>query len=172
MRFERRRYNCEINKEVIMIKAEILNQYDEEIDNLEIYLSRFSEEVIGFKPNIEDSWSIAEHLRHLLDVELNQFLLVNDILINNVASNVKDVNIDNLIDFCEGMDIYKKLRSEILQILKDERFKKDKCKIKSSVHGLIEMEFKEGIQALNNHLKVHKDFMKRNVEEYSKRESN
>jgi len=150
-----------------MIKDELLNDYEEKVEKLVIDLHDLSEELIYYIPDIENAWSIEMHQKHLLEVELNQFYTLNDFLKNGMHKKRIDLIIENIIDFKDLLNIYKSLRKDILGIITKKDFNQTKCKIKSSVHGILELELDEGIRALNNHLDVHKEFIDRNINEYS-----
>ena len=148
-------------------------------DNGDIFsrVAGFSPELIDFRPQLEDAWTIRENLAHLLDSEMSLFMRIRQAVSNPGSDLAQAYSLEDWKDrfdhtkqsMAETVELYKKVHAlacEVLAGLEDrdwstffinhiERGKQtlhDSARI-ISIHGGFHLELVERNEALWNEQK-------------------
>jgi len=107
--------------------SNILENYILGIDNLNLKIKDLSEKDLNFRPNRIDSWSIKEHIIHLVDSEVNGFIRCKSIIAQpNTECYVMDEDLwtKNLKrkdeDVKKYLQLFTLIREIVYDLIKDE----------------------------------------------------
>jgi hypothetical protein len=140
-------------------------------------MATLSEELVSFRPDIMDSWSIKEHVVHLVDSDINGSMYIKTILaqpkttvFRNDSTAWHECFKNKDVDISKYVEIFKLLRQLIYELLKDENESKfDEDYIIIPYNGeMLHLNIGECLESFTNHLLYHVAFIDRNIREYRK----
>jgi hypothetical protein len=156
---------------------EVLKIYIEKISELEKIISVIDEKLINFLPNITEAWTIDQHIKHIVNTELNGIIrenseelkskILKEILDNEMWS---DQNSINDASYHQCLTIFKSIRNEIKNIISKKSIDEilgNKIVIKRGNGEKMEFTLENTVIALNSHIDTHIEYIKRNIKEYN-----
>jgi hypothetical protein len=160
-----------------MDKNILLNNYLIGSTILQNKMKEITNEMLLFNPNIVESWSIKEHVMHVVDSDINCSIYIKAILAQPKSTVFKiDGNAWNQylgkknIDINKYIQIFKLTREMIYDILIDEdESKLNRDYIVLPYNGkFVNMNIEECLNAFIKHLQFHLGYIDRNISEYKK----
>jgi hypothetical protein len=159
----------DLEKLKLLSFKEILLHYSNGYNLLINNIKNIDDELLVFRPPINDAWTIKEHLIHLVDSEINLFLRVKfsisetgkEILVINedLWNDKLNYNDENLDDYLDMFRLIRKIITNLLKNIDDE---------KSKEYFVIHPEFgkldlKNLITIYAGHISSHIEFINRNI---------
>jgi hypothetical protein len=135
-------------------------------------------DMLVHRPDMEDAWTIKEHLIHVVDSEINGFLRLKSILAQpNTSCYVmdeetwtKNIRRKNE-DVRKYLAVYGLIKDLVYDLLVDEdeaNWNKDFF-IRNYKGERTEVTLEKGLQIYIEHLQAHLAYMDRNIADYKKR---
>ena len=153
----------------------LLEQYANDFPILYNLIENLSNDDFNFIPEINDAWSIKEHIAHLVDTEINGYIRfkksilnpgtsldlgIGDIEKSNKILNYSSENIHDLLDL---LKLIRKNISEHAYRIKNENF--DNYFIEHTNHPILSKCTLGFVLSFHSqHFNKHIDFIKRNIE--------
>jgi len=163
-----------IEKLKLLSFKELLHQYSNGYNLLSKSIENLNDDLLIFRPIINDAWTIKEHIIHLVDCEINLFLRVKfsisetgkEILIidENKWKDKLNYNNENLYNY---LDLFRLIRIIITNLLIDINEKKSK-EFFVMHPKLGKLELKKQIGIYVGHVFYHIDYIKRNIKIWKK----
>ena len=164
-------------------KDGLLSKYSKDYSTLKTIIDSLDNEIINYIPELENAWSIKEHIAHLVDTEVNGFVRFKRSVLNpgttldlgrgNIETSNKILdyasqNIDDLLDLFRLLrkiiyDNVKKMRGEDIEMYYIEH-------VNHPTFGRTNLKF---ILSINTqHFDKHLKFINRNIELYNESKKN
>jgi hypothetical protein len=156
---------------------ELLMKFSGAVEALEAKLKSVTPEQARFIPNIPDAWSISDHVIHIVDSDINNFIRCKSILaqpssIGFVIDEEKWTR--NIMDKGEDYKMYLKVFRLLRQILatlllKEPESAWTKNYFQRTYQGKTEnITLEKCIEIYANHIYFHIEYIDRNIDEYLK----
>lgn len=159
-----------------MAHTELLEKYLNGITLLQNAVSSLTNEQINYLPDRKDSWSIHEHVIHIVDSELHFFIKTKSIIAqphslgyalesetwsNNVKNKKEDIH--------KYLSIFPLLRQIIVELIKDEPDSTWNDYLIWPYHGKnLNVTLEECIDAGIRHISYHLDYIQKNIVDFEK----
>ena len=131
-------------------------------------------------PNYKDSWSIKEHVIHVIDSEINGFVRLKSIIaqpssncyVMNEEDWTKNIRRKNE-DLKKYLDIFKLIRELAYEFIYDEDETKweDQYFVRTYKGNEVKITIKEWLKTYNNHLKYHIEYIEKIVDEIKRKKN-
>jgi hypothetical protein len=163
--------------EVDMDKRQMLETYSNGVNRLSETMQDLTADMLGYRPNIKDAWTIKEHVIHLVDSEINGFIRLKSIIAQPKTtcyvmdedawtSNIRRKN----EDLKKYLSVFKLIREMVFDLLVDEdeeNWNKDYF-IRPYRGEIVNVTIEKCLEIYINHLNFHLDHIQRNLTEYGK----
>jgi hypothetical protein len=160
-----------------MNKIEMLEAYGSGPVKLYGKMKDITAELLNFRPDLEDAWTIREHLIHLVDTEINGFVRLKAIIAQpgsscfvmdetNWTKNLRRKN----EDVQKYLTLFKLLREMAHDLLVDEdevNWNRDYV-TREREGSAVQITIEKWVEIYTNHLNAHLDFVDRNIQEFHK----
>jgi hypothetical protein len=160
-----------------MNKLQMIEAYGSGPARLYEKLKDITDEVLNFRPDLPDAWTIREHLIHLVDSEINGFVRLKAIIAqpgsscfvmdeNNWTKNLRRKN----EDMQKYLALFKLLREMAHDLLVDEdedNWNRDYV-IREREGSAVQITIEKWVEIYTNHVNAHLDFIDRNIREFNK----
>ncbi len=156
---------------------ELLNEYLNGYNLLENKINKLTSEILIYKPDIKDAWSIKEHIIHIADSEINNFIRWKSILaqpfskcfvIEESAWTKKlDYEREDLKKYLLIFKLLRELTYEYLKNVDDEEWEKDYF-IHEYKNQINKITLKRSMKIYTTHIYDHLKYIDRNINEYKK----
>jgi len=155
-----------------MNKKQLLNLYLEGIDLLISKIIPLPEKLLKFMPEIEDAWTIKEHVIHITDSEINGFIRCKSIIaqpgsncfVMNEETWTKNIRRKNE-DINKYLSVFRLIRELTYDLLVDEdeaNWDRDYY-IRNYHNETVNYTIEKCIDMYTNHLYNHIKFIDRNI---------
>jgi hypothetical protein len=160
-----------------MDKNKLLTDYAGCVNLLTGKVKNIPDEILDFRPGIEDAWTIKEHVIHIVDSDINSFIRLKSIIAQpHSTCYVIDENIwtTNLRRKNEDMNKYLSLLKIIRELAYDLLIDEDEanwdkdCYIWNYNNETREITIEKYLELYTKHISTHMDFIDRNISEYNK----
>ena len=158
---------------------EALRQLGQDIDLLDHYVeANASEELLDFRPGIEDAWTIREHLSHMMDVEVVYYVWLRRAIAESGvevwapsamrSSWLSDLNYagQNPADIVVAFKAIRKLNFDLLDRVRESDW--DKPHVIHPQAG--KLSLRKLAQGVAGHIANHRMFLERNEKVYWEQE--
>ena len=160
-----------------MNKQLLLDQFTGGADLLFSKVNALTDEMLNFRPEILDAWTIKEHVIHLVDSEINGFIRCKSIIAqpnsacyvmdeNNWTKNIRRKN----EDIKKYLSVFRLIREMAFDLLIDEEesnWNKDYF-IRTYNNETSNVTIEKYLKLYINHLNFHLEYIDRNIKEYNK----
>jgi hypothetical protein len=160
-------------------KDELLSKYSKDYKTLKNVLESLDDEIINFVPELENAWSIKEHIAHLVDTEANGFIRfkrsvlnpgttldlgIGDIERSNKILDYASQNIDDLLDLFR---LFRKIILDNVKKMSEQDL--ERYYIEHVNHPTFSRTNLKFILSINTqHFDKHLEFINRNIDLYNK----
>ncbi|MBN1894588.1 DinB family protein [bacterium] len=161
-----------------MGKKELLGKYIQGVEILSAKMKHVTDDMLVFRPDIEDAWTIKEHIIHLVDSEINGFIRLKSIIAqpgstcyvmdeDNWTKNIRRKN----EDVKKYLAVFKLIREMAFDLLIDEdegNWDKDYF-IRPYKGEIVNVTIEKCLTIYINHLDFHLKYMDRNIDAYKRK---
>jgi hypothetical protein len=161
-----------------MNKVKLLENYVESANEVVTKVEKLADEILEYKPNVQDAWSIKEHIIHLVDWDINGYIWIKSIIAQPKSTCLKldgDTWMKNILgknhDMHKYLLVFKTLREMIFDVLieePDEKMNGDFMLLPINGEN-VKLTIKECLESFINHPKYHNNYIDRNIFEYQKK---
>jgi DinB superfamily len=158
-----------------MNSMQLLETYTSGVDMLYDRMNAIDDDMLDFKPNVEDAWTIKEHMIHLVDSEINGFIRLKSIIAQpgsncyvmdeeTWSKNIKRKN----EDVKKYLSVFKLMREMAYDLLVDEdesNWNKDYF-VRTYRGETANVTIKKCLELYIDHLKFHLECIDRNINAY------
>ncbi len=161
----------------IKSKDELLSKYSKGYSTLKDIIDKLNDEIINYVPDLENAWTIKEHIAHLVDTEVNGFVRFKRAILNpgttldlgrgdiETSNKVLDYASQNLNDLLNLFGLIRKIIFDNAKKMKEEDFEKYNVKhVNHPTFGKTNLRFILSICV--QHLEKHLEFINRNINLY------
>lgn len=161
----------------IKSKDELLSKYSKGYSTLKDIVDKINDEIINYAPDLENAWTIKEHIAHLVDTEVNVFVRFKRAILNpgttldlgrgdiETSNKVLDYASQNLDDLLGLFGLIRKIIFNNAKKIKEEDFEKYYIKhVNHPTFGKTNLKFILSISI--QHLDKHLEFINRNINLY------
>jgi hypothetical protein len=158
-----------------MKKRELLDRYIQGVGVLSAKMKEVTDDMLVFQPDLEDAWTIKEHIIHLVDSEINGFIRLKSIIAqpgstcyvmdeDNWTKNIRRKN----EDVSKYLSVFKLIREMAFDLLVDEDEKSwDRDYFIRPYKGeIVNVTIEKCLTIYVNHLDFHLKYIDRNIGEY------
>jgi len=160
-----------------MMHMNLLNEYINGYNLINNKIKNISKNLLLFKPDIKNSWSIKEHIIHVVDSEINNFIRWKSILAQPFSTCfvieeetwTKNLNYEkeNLKKYLLIFKLLRELTFEYLKDINEKEWGKNYF-IHNFKNKKNKINLKCTIEIYTNHVYDHLKFIDRNINEYNK----
>ena len=158
-----------------MNRVKLVADYTAGISSIETLIKTLPEDSFDFIPTIIDDWSIRQHIIHLVDCEVNNFIRIKS-CIAQPYSNVfviyelnwtKNLGLskENINDYLSLFYLIRKIMSSFLESVSDNDFF-EKYFIYTYNNETKNVLLYEAVEKYCNHVHFHIDYIKKIYNEY------
>jgi uncharacterized damage-inducible protein DinB len=162
-----------------MNKEKLLEEYSSGPRRLFDKMKDITDDMLNFRPNIEDAWTIKEHLIHLVDSEINGFIRLKSIfaqpgspcfvLDENIwTKNLKGKN-EDLNKYLAVFKIIREMAYDLLVDEDDDNWDRNYF-VREYQGTTVNVTIAKWLEVYTNHLNSHFGFLNRNIALYQGRE--
>jgi hypothetical protein len=166
--------------EVPLDKRQLLENYTSGVKRLFIKMNDITDDMLVYRPKIEDAWTIKEHIIHLVDSEINGFIRLKSIIaqpgsscyVMDENSWTKKIRRKNE-DINKYLSVFKLIREMVFDLLVDEDESNwDTDYFIRRYHGeTVNVTIEKCLEIYINHLNFHLEYLDRNINESKKDKS-
>jgi hypothetical protein len=161
----------------IKSKEELLSKYSSDYSKLKGIVNNLDKEILDFVPDLEDAWSIREHIAHLVDTEIRAFIRYRNSIVNrgielnlgggdvNASNRLLKYSSQNMEDSLEVIRLLRKITVEHVSGMSHDEM--EKYHIKHPDLG--ETNLKMILSIYTQHFDMHIDYLQRNVKLFNER---
>jgi hypothetical protein len=158
-------------------KEKLLSKYSSDYSTLKGILNNLDKEVLDFVPDIEDAWSIREHIAHLVDTEIRAFIRYRNSIVDkgielhlgggdvNASNRLLKYSSQNMEDSLEIIRLLRKITVEHVSGMSNDEM--EKYYIKHPDLG--ETNLKMILSIYTQHFDKHIDYLQRNIKLFDER---
>lgn len=162
-------------KEKTMDTAKQIAEYEAGADTIRSLIKSLPEDCYDFMPKKADDWSIRQHIIHLVDTEVNNFIRIksciaqpfsNAYVINeldwtkNLGERKEDIN-----DYLSLFSLLRRILSAFLKTVSESDFR-DKYFIRTYNNETKQITLYDGLEMYCNHVRIHCDYINKIYAEY------
>ena len=160
-------------------KNELFSKYSKDYSTLTDILKPLDDEAINYIPELENAWSIKEHIAHLVDTEVNGYIRFKRALLNpgttldlgrgdiETSNKTLDYSSQNLDDLLELFRLIRKIIYDNVKKMNDDDLERYYIEhVNHPTFGRTNLKF---ILSINTqHFDKHLEFINRNIDLYNK----
>ena len=158
--------------------AKLLEDYINGVDQLNKLIQGITNDKLQYFPEYKDSWSIKEHIIHLIDSEINGFIRLKSIIaqpgsdcyVMNEEEWTKNIRRKNE-DINKYLKLFKLIRQLSYDFIKEEDDStwENQFFIRTYKGNTVKITIKEWLNTYVNHLKYHIEYIEKINEEMKKK---
>ena len=155
-------------------KNELFSKYSKDYSTLTDILKPLDDEAINYIPELENAWSIKEHIAHLVDTEVNGYIRFKRALLNpgttldlgrgdiETSNKILDYSSQNLDDLLELFRLIRKIIYDNVKKMNDDDL--ERYYIEHVNHPTFKRANLRFILSINTqHFDKHMEFINRNI---------
>lgn len=160
----------------VMDMGELIESYVSGADTIKNVMRGIPAEAYDFMPAVADDWTIRQHIVHLVDSEVNNFIRIksciaqpaSDVYVINELDWVKNLGIrnDSVDDYLALFSLIRKIIGGFLATV-DEKDFSTKYFVRAYNGETRKITMKDAVEMYRNHVTFHVDFIDRIYAEYS-----
>jgi hypothetical protein len=160
-----------------MSKRQLLEKYCNGVNVLFEKMNEITDDMLIYQPDIEDAWTIKEHIIHLVDSEINGFIRLKSIIAqpnstcyvmdeDNWTRNIRRKN----EDVNKYLSVFKLIREMAFDLLVDEDEKNwnEDYFIRPYRGEIVNVTIEKCLNIYIDHLDFHLKYIDRNISEYKR----
>jgi len=158
--------------------VKLLEDYKNGVDQLNKLIQGITNDKLLYFPENKDSWSIKEHIIHLIDSEINGFIRLKSIIaqpgsdcyVMNEEEWTKNIRRKNE-DINKYLKLFKLIRELSYDFIKEEDDStwENQFFIRTYKGNTVKITIKDWLNTYVNHLKYHIEYIEKIYEEMNKK---
>ncbi len=160
-----------------MNKKKMLEDYAAGAGQISDLSGKIPEAMLDYIPLLPDAWSIRQHLIHLVDSDINNFIRIksclaqpfSDCYVIQEEDWVKNLG-NAREDVAKYVRVFALLRQILFELLENipERQFSERYYVREYQNEKNNITLSEALEMYTNHVQIHIDYIERNIAEYNK----